>query len=1632
MADFLTGLGDILGQQFGFSENKLNSLDIVENGHVQKYGKLGDFAKNIDQSAERSYTEEGSFRSNFYSRAPKQRDITTQAPDLTVLVKKRFASSLSENFRPDLMDNTEKLFFRASKILFQNKCKQISALEKLSKIERISNEIGQVDYHLLPILFGATDALSSVPGAVGDSLGIGGLTNPLSAVLGPFKNIVDRVREIVSLSSDFDTTTWITNIPNSFKSEFGEGTGVIEFTNVRSLSTTTTLNFAGGSFSLQFSDPYEAMLMTNLDIEQAISDATNNSYNNSFIQLGIQSLNDTLALQKKQLNDARAARGANPIVFITNPDTFLGKRVRALIDNRGFEIISSYDATDAVSNGGAIDPSAVFGAPDVGNDGLTPDEIGRFRDIIVSLFTQLSLTLNTRRKAFFDNQDPKKNLNLVRKKMRLHYGNKLVIQPMDNVHIYISSKKKVDTKIIGGLQNNFSALGFMQGLNNLTQKITDTLNVFNGTSLEKEIFVGSDFPNWLWLSMRSTIVGDKSGAHTFAGIVESATSQYRNGMFEVSASGKDNAGYFEHGVVNFKPSVDVFNGSLYDPITPFKVSFDSTTGVDKNATPELLDENTQLFNSSFVKDKNGLFAGTAPLQRNYLLQDADRAKNNSIRRVFYDPDGMVYRWKEGIGTLELFGDSYDPNVKTNQAPALTTNPFAGQDIMNVLSLLITGEPYNFATYYKSAIKFDGFKRNSSTNEQPAASYFRGLQDQLKRKNAIYGNFIPFKQLTMDDTTFAKIIGNQLNASAYDKDLQDLISKRAELADKVHLLQLSSLPADTTSLKQIDTEIQAKINLIYKELNDPKYPVKIIGDDISFDYDPFSSLGGSKTRLDDKTRKELRKKISLLTKRLIWKVRANEDANLLIVDDSYDKDVDIQAFEQAFQNPSLFQSEYTTVADKIKTVAGVMRGLEVFANTQGHIEVRSPKYNKIPSSVFYKMLRLKNELGIQIFPQFIEDLYTTQLSQLYEQIETLEDEMRLYCLALDKSSDADCMILINSFDALVASNVSNLSGVGNFVFLSDPDTGKIGNSLQSLNLLSQPDLLFDYTQQKLTKLTSQSDLNAFSVVARAQFVQSVVPIAGVNAGGVQFTNNASTIESDRASNSRKDVIVARLQNTTGQTFDITQLFPNTNSSQLSNAKFTSGLDILEITNQIATRIQARQQAIKSAANALKNIQEGVSLFKGSGGSSSGVFGNQLLAPTLNQSKSIPQIFQSMIEDESYDDIGVGSGSRYVIKNRDIISYSISENRPPYTSIEVEGTFGDLFIGNKDLPHDLNIFSHGSGNALTTVAAVDYDMWRMYGMTVPQSIKAPYLTNPSVQCAPYAVSLLNTARKEILGGTLDIVGNEYQQPGEVIYIENRDLLFYVESVTHSFNFGQGFTTSLKINYGHNPGEYIPTWLDVFGKILYKNKDITKYAHRRQGDIFNQEHIGVIVGNYGTGIDIGRGIGLFPNSDSDITSGPYGEANKNTLQKIIDYSASVLSLKNDTANPVLEIRTYYNSSNTNFASSNSYATSIANSVYDYLTSGNDLSGDVLSTTSLKQTGVKLSSFKDTGQVNVVAVDTSGKINDFRAPSALAFGAARNVSSRSSSGVSDKTDQNSIDNAIYTYVVDCWIIFKNPLTDK
>ncbi len=1562
--DFLSNLGDVLDQQFYTGENK------------NKSAVLGSFANKYDRSAQRSYTEQGYFRNHFGDPTPKQLDILLQEPEATILVKKRAFASLAENFRPDLMDADERMFLLATKSLFANKCKQISNYEKLTKIAQISTQIGEVDYHLLPILYGAVDALSA-----------------FGVDFGRFGSTVERVRKLTAFNTESRYTNWQSN--PSVTNSFGQGTGVIEFTTAVDFSTTTTLQFAQGRFSINFSDPYNLMTITNNDIELAMSEATNSLHKNKGFQLLGSFATDTIEIQKRQLNLERAGRHVNAIRFIVEPETFVGKRIRAIIDISGIEINFNASSISNFSGSGQIDATVLLDEPDYieeyGEQGLTRHEAGLLINIVSAMYNQLSMTQNSQRRAHSFNQADNNRINVLRQKLRLHYMNKLIIQPMDTISIFVTSKKKLDSKITGGLQNQSTGLKLMQGINNLVGNIKDQLNVYSGYSAEKSIFVGNDFPTPLWLALRNQFVADKKGACVFTGIFEQAQSRYSNGGYQVSASGGDNAKFFEHGIVNINPSMDVYNGTLYDPLTPFDLKYDSISGIETSIAnskdPELLSENKQIFQSVFLKNKNGPLAGSKPTEAGYFNKNTGGkppVKGKENIQTFYDPEGLVYRWKQGIASLVLFGDSYQAGNQRGQS--LTEDPFAGQDIMNVLSLLITGEPYNYATYYQAATKMGTLARDFITNQTSAVSYFRGLRADIKNKNAIYGNFIPFKLLTMDEASFEKIMGRQLSVIGYDTDLRLLTEHRAALADRLAFLAPGAAGSAEIkkNIENHDRAIQEKINRIHEELKrKDNPPFKVIGNDISYDFGD-SSLDNKKISATVKSRRDLRQKLKFLTRRLAWKVRANEDPNLFIVDDTYDKDYDIQAFEQSFSNLSIFKSDYVTVSEQIKTVADKLK-LEVFCNTQGHIEIRNPKYNRVPSSVFYRMMQQKDETGVQIFPQFLEDLFVTQIKDVYGRIETIEDRIRLYGFAIGYTDDNKMELFLNSF-----SGATNNFNRGSFSFLSNQN-GYIVSDIKTVSVRANPEQLEDIDRH----LTSQASVSTFTSTNRAQFLES--------GSSVKF-KSLTEIQSLAGSTERFNEIKARLSNKTGEVFSLEKEFGETQNNAI--VLKSNNLAILQIANKIAVLLSEREQAIKSAASAVKNLKEGLTLDTRSGG-------NKLLFPELSKSKETPQMFEHMIEDESHDDIGVGSASRYVLKNRDIISYEIHETKPSFTAVNVVGTFDLIKL---QLPQELAI-AGTNGNAMATATAVDYDLWRMYGISLPQEVSAPFLHNPQSQLAPYAVSILNKARKEVLQGEVTIVGNEFQQPGEVVYIENRDLLFYVESITHTFSYGKSFSTSLSLKYGHNPGEYIPTPLDIVGKVLYKNnKVLPTLNHNRQGNVFRQENLGALA------------IGLTTSATIDIFTNTLADTNRRVLTQAINQAASTLSQASNEFRPVLELRLYHNK-DSSFSSQNSTLNNYAEQIKSYLLGGPELEGE--STPSgAKKDPKRLMNFKSPEQVRVQHVNSSPKeVGEYRFPSSKAFFLAKTVLGKTSK--KEETPQKKIDACMHNNIIDLWITFE-PVKKK
>lgn len=1587
--DLASGISSALQEQAGLAENTPGNLD--HKG--QSFGKLGDFANEIDRSAHRSYVETGIIR----NIRPRASEIIMQEPDITVIVKKRMVSSLSESYRPDLMDEDEKLFLRASKKLFQNKCRTISAYERLTKFDRIvSKNDGMLSDYAMPFVFNALDET---------------LQSPQSLFVDEQdRAVMEKMLKIKRFSDPQYFTTWNVASDLAYTQSTGEGTGTFDLTLVNQITATNSVELGGGKASLTIEDPYKLMVITGADIEQAISDATSIFGQNNFFKITENNLRKTIVALTDQLNTTRLLRGASRIFFTINEDTLLFKKVRAIIDEEGREIQFSFDGGMFGADLFSFDNDSVKidRLSTEGTNGLQGNEENLFKQIINNLYLVQGLQQTTRS----ENRSYNKATNYIRKKMDLHYKGKPIIQPMDVVYIFASTKTLADSKVTQGLNSNFindSLLNQIdQTVSNIESAWSDLQNTFSGGSggasgleQERSAVAGPDFPLWLYSIMRNDFTKQTSGTCIFAGIVEDAPHSYANGKYTLNVNVKDNSHYLKMGQININPSVEVFNSALYDPLTPFNIDFDEASGFLRGEIPPLLDANIRLLNSRSIRSKLGRFRGSGIDEDLYNIVDiehissaggstASRSLGRKFRRKLTDPDGFVYRWKEGIGTLVMYGEPHSQlrtelgSFRSETSPNITQNPFAGQDVMNVISLLITGKPYSFNTYVKGALEWGKLNRNDLKNENLSVSFFKGLINDITKTNATWGGFIPFKSLIVNERGYDFLASGQFDFITKNESLNKMLRERAELFDQItsYATQYSNTPmfyktgssglfeaiddkADISGLESLTSELKLKDLAIKEARSDFSKSISntniqsedgtlgIFGDDISFD----PSITGTNTPINESKRiierKELRDRIGFLTRRRVWKVRGNEDPNLFIVDDVYDKNYDIQAFEKALStNLQLFNSTYSSVFEQVSLVSKFL-GLEVFADSQGHLQARPPQYNRMPSTVYRNLLQQKAQNGVQIFPSYLERLFFTNIQGLTDHIEIIEDQIRLHAAALGRFNDKSTQYLI---------------GV-TFEFLTDEDTGTFSNDIRSLLDQNDPDLQEQRVSGALEALAQnlRGPLNAainFSIVKKASVVND------------RLSFIADTLNPE----DRLSTIAARLEQKTRQSVSssVQGILSNDRLITLSGR---SQVDILKGTTAIGNFIAERQRLIKRLANAVKNLREGLSVNSDSSNSA-----QALLLPNLNrESTEIPEILVHMIENENVDDLGVGSGKRYILRDDKIISLSIIERAPDYNMVQVDGRLGG---GLQKLPTGFNV-SNG-GNAIGTAWAVDYDMWRMYGFKGAQQVTVPFLSDPNTQCAPYAVFLLNLARKNIFQGNVTLIGNEFIQAGEVYYIEDRDLLFYANSVTHNFTYNGSYTTSIDLKYGHNPGEYIPTHLDIIGKGLYSNRHQADLVRQvRHGRVDDSNHLAAIIH------DTTQSVSGGPDALESLVKNKYGDYNKKALGNLMLVTAGLLTPTNFGKVLTIELRVYSNSDpNINLPAS-STVQKVAQSIRNWIINPSAMSLD-------GETMVPTTEFKnpviDISRIKLVEVDLNPALEEeIRSPSTAAWSIARDMASDS-----------------------------------
>jgi len=175
--------------------------------------------------------------------------------------------------------------------------------------------------------------------------------------------------------------------------------------------------------------------------------------------------------------------------------------------------------------------------------------------------------------------------------------------------------------------------------------------------------------------------------------------------------------------------------------------------------------------------------------------------------------------------------------------------------------------------------------------------------------------------------------------------------------------------------------------------------------------------------------------------------------------------------------------------------------------------------------------------------------------------------------------------------------------------------------------------------------------------------------------------------------------------------------------------------------------------------------------------------------------------------------------YIVRTEDIVSYGfIEDDSKIYSSITVntepDWEFSDGEINelvpytatvrdeNIILQYGQRIFTYSNplintkGTFIDNSGKVNNDMFSKNHQVLQM----------------YAKNLFKKMLAENNTGQLTIVGRPEISPGYPIYVPIRNMIYYVESVDHSFTFGSRFETTLHLSYGRKPWETVPEILYI----------------------------------------------------------------------------------------------------------------------------------------------------------------------------------------------------------------------------
>lgn len=1326
------------------------------------------------------------------SVTPNVRNYTALSPEASILIKKKVFSSLKGSNDLRFMDKTEKMLLRATKALFAYKVQQIRAYESLTKVERFLESNNSYNLNLLNSLLIESSAIFSsyqnfrnnIIERIGqdDLLEIFSeasieLVNRTGAAekYSQINNDILQVLKRDSFSRGSGLTEWVVDPSSAENYILGPGTGVIDlglFTNFNT-QTTNDPNPSSASFSLSY--PYRIGTVSEEDIDIAIEEA----------------LRGTLGIFSELLNSGMASE-----LLSQNPDII--------------------DGSASIASAFALSGSQLF--------------------------------------------DSSLDVDYIREKLRIFYLGKSFINVSDVVHFYIRGNRTYEN--YDDIQAGEAAFDkeYLQ--------IDETI-----LKAEYQLYTNQNMDYETYKKIRSKQDSSFGMIHVYAGLVTSIDESFSSGFWNLSISCTDNMSWLTWSRFQSEPPLSDPKNVLEDPLTPFDFSKDDQGAIIPSSR-DLLYENKQLLESGLLSYDSGLFAGQNAIESNLIQGQYNGIGSLNGKKIIQHPSGFVYRWKSGILTATTGFAIADPTEELNEAQTwnqqyaltITNTVINNLDIPNILSILIVGQPYNIETFLDQAFTSHNI-RDKSGRLNPLDP-LTGVLDTIRKQNKYYGAFYPYRTISMNSATVETVLSNAQLRDNANNSIR--ILKERKVAIRSRIRELKKSPINTAAviasleaeIRTIDIGIKNQIKAATAS-NRALTSEENVGIQIS--------LGGS-TSLpvspDDEEASDITRAMMMVgAQRRIEDVRLNRDRNLLIISDQYDSS-DIRPFILQLNNSNwkLFEGKYINTW-QICSEATKYLNLEFFANTQGHLEFRPPLWNRIPISVLRDAIKRQKKENKQVIPKFITDLFQTRVEALYLNIHVLNIKIALAALMLGRYPDRDLIPNVpfsgsralsffgieENDQAFLSSNQINKAGNWLSGQSSDPsirelrlkqtefessENTKIGTFARnnfdlSLSFQDKGDILngntdrllgvFDQIIQEQSTLFvdvenvinsgggkrpqadySVESLNAIRNSFRRQFGRD--PASGLIPKDREFIKDDLIYNSDNIERAEKalygkdsllskiskaisdrDSFVSMLQANLAKTNELEEIeeFLKSGNNQAYEAFGGEG---------DSEFVQGINRALTGAADFLQKSANSI----------------QAAADIITGKMSEGTVYDHLLEDDDRNLLGYGSGKRFILEDAHIISAKFNEASPEFTRVDV--------LGNAPLGFGDNI-NRGFDGLYFWAGGTDFDLWRQYGYK-SKEIRLPFVSDPEGQGKPYAILELAMQKLKINKGSVTIVGNEFYQPGDTVYIPSKGLLYYIKSVSHSFSFGSSFTTTLTLEYGHPPGDYIPSPLDVIGQQLVSN--------------------------------------------------------------------------------------------------------------------------------------------------------------------------------------------------------------------